>query len=135
MLRLRLWRCSYLTLIVALGSTGCGRSTVHYPKAPKIRIEGPAGAAVGYSLTYFDGNEALDLTATIKFIPASGVYTEDLQAGHTGLHLAVAPQGKDDVTVVLLDDAKELLRSTARGNKGTAQVQAGKVTLSALAPR
>ena len=70
-----------LTLLLVAVQSGCGGSAA-YPKAPKIRIEGPAGAQVGYGVTYFDGKDSIDATGGVKLIPESGVYSEDLKNGH-----------------------------------------------------
>jgi hypothetical protein len=118
-----------LTGLLAAAPAGCGPSTPRYPKVPKLRIEGKAGAPVGYSLTYTDGPGNVDFTGTIKTIPPSGVYTEDLKPGHRGLLIEVVPQGNDIVTLILFDDEKEVRRTTARGENQTAKIQAGKVTL------
>jgi hypothetical protein len=79
------------------------------------------------SRSYFDGNDDLDTTGTMKTIPESGVYSEDLKGGHQGVMVQVIPAGTAAVTVVLLDGAKELQRATAKGEKETANVRAGKI--------
>ena len=61
------------------------------PQGPKIRIEGPAGAQIGYSVTYFDGKDSIDATGTVKVIPESGVYSEDLKNGHQAVLVEVIP--------------------------------------------
>jgi hypothetical protein len=106
-------------------ASGCGSNAP--PKAPKLRIEGPAGMMVGYSVSYFDGPGNVEFKGTAKTIPESGVYTEDLAAGHQGLLLQVTPNGPGKVTVILLDGDKEVRRATAKGDKDTAEVKIGKV--------
>lgn len=116
--------CALVFLVMVV--PGCGPSGGP-PKAPKIRIEGPAGTSFGYSVSYFDGKDDLDTTGTVKTIPESGVYSEDLKGGHQGVVVQVSPGGTAAVTVILLDGAKELQRSTAKGEKETADVRAGKI--------
>ena len=79
-----------LTLLLVAVQSGCGGSAA-YPKAPKIRIEGPAGAQVGYGVTYFDGKDSIDATGRVKLIPESGVYSEDLKSGHQAVLVEVIP--------------------------------------------
>ena len=113
-------------MVVALLS-GCGGSSGP-PKEPKLRIEGPPGTTFGYSVSYFDGKGDLDLNASAKSIPDSGVYSEDLKAGHQGLVVQVTPNSAATLTVVLLDGTKEIKRATAKGDKETAEVKAGKIS-------
>jgi hypothetical protein len=126
----------FLTVCLVPFLPGCGPSG-RYPKAPKLLVKGPAGSSFGYSVTYFDGKDSVDLTATAKVIPDSGVYSEDLKSGHQGLLIEVIPSGASAVTVILLDGTKEIQRETARGQKQRARLEAGKVPASALpgAPR
>jgi hypothetical protein len=79
-------------------------------------------------VSYFDGKGDLDLNASARSIPESGVYSEDLKSGHQGLVVQVTPNNAATLTVVLLDGAKEIKRATAKGDKETAEVQAGKLT-------
>jgi len=106
---------------------GC-RSASAPPKAPKVRIEGPPGTPLGYSVSYFDGPGDLDVSATVKIIPESGVYNEDLKGGHQGVVVQVLPNRPATVTVILYDGEREIQRAKANGTSDTAQVQAGKVT-------
>jgi hypothetical protein len=115
-----------VTVFLVMVVPGCGPSGGP-PKATKIRIEGPAGTSFGYSVSYFDGKDNLDTTGTGKTIPESGVYSEDLKGGHEGVVVQVTPSGTATVTVILLDGAKELQRATAKGEKETADVRAGKI--------
>ncbi len=79
-------------------------------------------------MSYFDSPDKLDSSGSLKTIPESGVYTEDLQSGHQGVMVQVIPNRMATVTVVLLDGDKELQRATVTGDKETAMVRAGKVS-------
>jgi hypothetical protein len=83
-------------------------------------------------VSYFDGPGDLDVAGTAKVIPESGVYTEDLKGGHKGLLVQVTPNGSAKLTVILLDDTREIQRATASGENQTAEVKAG--TVSAAGP-
>jgi hypothetical protein len=117
---------AFLFLVTAL--PGCGPSG-GYPKDPKVRVEGPAGTTIGYTVTYFDGKDNIDATGMGKTIPESGVYAEDLKGGHEGLLVQVIPNGSASVTVILLDGTREVQRATAKGKDETATVKAGTVHL------
>jgi hypothetical protein len=114
-----------LAIFLVAVQSGCGPSAA-YPKAPKIRIEGPAGTQVGYGVTYFDGKDSIDATGGVKLIPESGVYSEDLKSGHQGVLVEVIPSQTATAAVILLDGTKEIQRATAQGEKETARVKAGK---------
>jgi hypothetical protein len=101
-------------------------------KAPKVRIEGPPGTPLGYSVSYFDGKGGVDATGTGMVIPESGVYAEDLQGGHQGVLVQVTPQRAATVTVILLDGTREIQRATVQADKELAQVKAGKVNVLGL---
>lgn len=115
-----------LTVVLMLVAPGC-QSSSGPPKAPKVRIEGPPGTPVGYSVSYFDGKDDLDTTGTVKIIPDSGAYTEELKGGHQGVLVQIIPNKPASVTVILLDGDREIQRATGSGDKD-AQVQAGKLT-------
>ena len=129
---LSLAELSAVTLTIALASvlSGCG---AHAPgtsvslKTPKVRVEGPPGTSFGYSITYFDGAD-VDANGTGKTIPSSGVYTEELKKGHQGVLVELIPTGSATLTLILLDEAQEIQRATAKGDKETARVKAGLVT-------
>jgi len=113
-------------------SSSSSASAKGYPKAPKIRVEGPAGSQFGFSITYFDGKD-IDASASIKKIPEGGVYTEDLKGGHQGVMYEVIPNSSSaSLTVILLDDTTEIQRATATGEKETARVKAGTASLDAM---
>jgi hypothetical protein len=116
-----------LSVMMAAMLPGCSGSSGP-PKDPKLRVEGPPGTPFGYSVSYFDGKGDLDLNASAKSIPDSGVYSEDLKAGHQGLVVQVTPNSAATLTVVLLDGTKEIKRATAKGDKETAEVKAGKIS-------
>jgi hypothetical protein len=122
----RAYFCALLILVALL--PGCNRSSA-YPRTPKVRVEGIAGTDMGFSVTYFDGKDTMSGSGSGKKIPESGVYIEDLNTGHQGLLVQAIPSGTATITVILLDDTKEIQRSTAHGNNETAQVMAGKVSL------
>jgi hypothetical protein len=118
----------FLLAVFLVGvAPGCRRPSAAPPTAPKVRVEGPAGTRFGYSVSYFDGTDDVDVTGTVKVIPESGVYSEDLKGGHQGVAVQVTPNGPATLTVILLDGAKELHRATAKGADDTALVTAGKV--------
>jgi hypothetical protein len=102
------------------------------PKEPKVRVEGPAGTPFGYTVTYFDGKDDVYATGTVKTIPDSGVFSEDLKGGHQGVLVQVVPNSAASLTVILLDGSKEIQRASVTGDRETAQVKAGKV--SAVGP-
>jgi hypothetical protein len=124
----RLWILSVFLVAVLPGCTSSGGP----PKEPKVRIEGPAGTRFGYTVTYFDGKDNIDVTGTGKTIPDSGVFSEDLKGGHEGVLVQVVPSSAAKLTVILLDGTKEIQRASATGDKETAEVKAGKV--SAVGP-
>jgi hypothetical protein len=123
-----------LPVLLVLGSSGCSKSKrpAGPPKEPKLRIEGPAGTRFGYSVSYFDGPGDLEVSGTVKTIPDSGVFTEDLKGGHKGLLIQVTPNSSAKLTVVLLDGSTEIQRATATGENETAEVKAG--TVRAVGP-
>jgi hypothetical protein len=115
-----------MTVLLVTVASGCRTSSAP-PKAPKVRIEGPPGTLLGYTVSYFDGKEDIDITATAKTIPESGVYAEDLKGGHQGVVVQVIPNSSASITVILYDGEREIQRAKAHGSSETAQVQAGKV--------
>jgi len=118
-------RRSRSLLLVALGFlSGCGSCNA-VPNSPKIRVEGPAGAQFGIGITYVDGAQDVDLSGTVKKIGDGGVYTEDLKGGHAGLMVEVTPSGTDTLTLILLDNTKELRRATAKGSQDSARILVG----------
>jgi hypothetical protein len=127
-------RVLFLLLAVCLlvGLSGCGKSRkgAGAPNAPKLRIEGPPGTGFGYCVSYFDGPGDVEIAATAKVIPESGVYAEDLKGGHKGLLVQVTPNRSARLTVILLDDTREIQRATATGENQTAEVKAGTVSAS-----
>ncbi len=118
-----------LLAIVALAVfvPGC-RSSKAMPSKPNIRIEGPAGTPVGYGVSYFDGDD-VDANGTVKTIPESGVFTDDLATGHNGLLVEAIPNSSTSITLILLDGTKEVQRASAKGSDETARVMAGKIKL------
>jgi hypothetical protein len=123
-----------LTVLLVTVVSGCRFSSAP-PKAPKVRIEGPPGTPLGYSVSYFDDKGGLDATGEGKVIPESGVYAEDLQGGHQGVLVQVTPQRAATVTVILLDGTREIQRATVQADKELAQVKAGKVNVLGPFPR
>jgi hypothetical protein len=118
-----LWIASLVLVTLLPGCTSSGGP----PKEPKVRIEGPAGTPFGYSVSYFDGKDDLDAEGTIKVIPESGIFSEDLKSGHQGVLVQVVPNAAATLTVILLDGSKEIQRASATGDKDTAEVKAGTV--------
>jgi hypothetical protein len=113
-----------LSALLIAGLSGCGLSSAP-PKTPRVRVEGPPGTRLGFTVTYFDGPGNMDANASGKVIPESGVYTENLQAGHKGVLVQLIPNSPASVTLILLDDTKEIRRATAQGEGKSANVLAG----------
>ena len=115
-------------ILLVAGVVGCHSSPgpPKQPNQPKIRVEGPAGARFAFRVSYFDGSGDPTFFGTDKTLQ-SGVWSQDLDAGHQGVVVQVAPNFTATVTVILLDGATEIQRATAKGQKETAMVQAGRV--------
>jgi len=105
---------------------GCQQPPAGPPKSPNVRIEGPAGTPLGYSVSYFDSPDKVSTSGGMKIIPPTGVFTEDLQGGHDGVMVQVIPNRSAFVTVILLDGERELQRASASTANETVQVRAGK---------
>jgi hypothetical protein len=152
--------CEYIKSIVGFAilsallltiASGCG-SKVTAVLHPKLRVEGPGGTAFGHSITYFDGKDNVDANGTVETIPASGVYTEDLKAGHQGILVQImggespitgtisfdssdpnnvktsAPaRSTATLTVILLDGSTELQRGSAKADQIPVQMKIGSI--------
>jgi len=121
-------RRSVIAMVLLLAAVSGCRSSKAMPSKPNIRIEGPAGTPVGYGVSYFDGDD-VDLNGTVKVIPESGVYTDELAGGHRGLLVEAIPNSSASITLILFDGTKEMQKSSASGSSETARVMAGKVVL------
>jgi hypothetical protein len=77
-------------------------------------------------VTYVDSAEDMEASGTVKKIGNAGAYTEDLKSGHAGLMVEITPSGAESLTLILLDDDKEVRRATAKGSKDSARILVGK---------
>jgi hypothetical protein len=120
--------CLCLAMTIWCGKSPGGPTTASSTTtASTLRIEGPAGADLGIDRRYFD-NGNVDLDSSVETIPASGVFTENLTRGHAGLRIQVQLlQGKDKITVIILDGTREIDRAVAHGSSETATVKEGPV--------
>ncbi len=78
-------------------------------------------------MSYFDGPGNPFFFDKGETIPQSGVWSLDLETGHQGVVVQAAPNFTATLTVILLDGATEIQRATAKGQRETATVQAGRV--------